>query len=66
MNRRCHAAQAERSAAMKQLNEVKEEKSKVEMRMTVAVSQQGKGAMQRQAKMLETVKDLRSAKEEVD
>ena len=30
MNRRCHAAIAERGTAMKQLNEVKEEKSKLE------------------------------------
>ena len=66
MNRRCHSALAERGTAMKQLNEVKEEKSKLETRMTVAVSQQGKVGVQRHAKMLETVKDLRGAKEEVE
>jgi chromosome segregation ATPase len=66
MNRRCHAAIAERGTAMKQLNEVKEEKSKLETRMTVAVNQHGKVGVQRHAKMLETVKELRGAKEEVD
>jgi len=66
MNRRCHSALAERGTAMKQLNEVKDEKNKLETCITVAVSQQGKVGVQRHAKMLETVKDLQGAKEEVE
>jgi regulator of replication initiation timing len=46
IQRRMHAAHAERASAVRELNEAKEETSKLESRLTVAVSQRGKGTIE--------------------
>jgi regulator of replication initiation timing len=50
MLRRIHAAQAERASAVKELAEAKEDNSKLESRLTIAVNQRGKGVIEREAK----------------
>jgi chromosome segregation ATPase len=64
--RRIHAASEDKSSATKQLAAVKEECSRMESRLTVAVSQRGKGAFEREVKMRDTIKALRASKEEAD
>lgn len=46
MQRRIHAAHAERASAVKELSGAKEENGKLESRLTVAVNQRGRGVIE--------------------